>query len=123
MAKAPSLTTINIASTDKKIGGGANKHITPGAHNFKLDSAGDVTEVYVPKVTKDIADKIQQKRQEMKLTQVEVAHRAAIDVKYVKDYERVGSVLESKYLQKIARVLGVPLRMPPKPKKAAPAKQ
>lgn len=81
-----------------------------GSQLYKLDQATEA--MPTRKITHELAQTIQRKRCENKMTQEDLARRASIDVNIVKNYEKVGSVVELKYLQKISRVLKTPLKMP-----------
>lgn len=70
-------------------------------------------------VSHSLALQIQQARNELKMTQKELATKSMVPIATIQAYESINSngvIVESAVLQKIGKVLGVTLKKPPKPK-------
>lgn len=97
-----------ITSVDKKYGGANSKSSPEGQHLTKVDRSD---EIIVPKkVEATVGKAIQKARQDLKLTQKDLATKINEKPTIVNDYESGKGVPNQQVLTKMERALGIKLR-------------
>lgn len=92
-----------------KFGAGKNtQNAGPGRNAAKLDA--ETEDFHIDKVELDVRKRIQQGRQEKKLTQKELAQAINVKPQVIAEYESGKAVPNAMLLGKMERVLGVKLR-------------
>jgi len=99
-----------VVATEKKVSGGANKARQGTDHQriVKLDRDNEVAPP--TKVAPSVGRAMQTARQELKLSQKDVAHKINEKPSVLQDYESGKAIPNAQILAKLERVLGVKLR-------------
>jgi len=114
-AEAKSNTTINQAfrsgqaQTVKKHNAGSNRMSTAGAGKSAAKLENETEELHHETVSGDLKRAIQQGRIAKKLTQAQLAQAINEKLQIVQDYENGRAIPNGQILNKLSRVLGVPL--------------
>lgn len=97
-----------VTSVDKKYGGANTRSSPEGQHLTKVDRSDDI--IVPKKVEASVGKAIQKGRQDLKLTQKDLATRINEKPTVVNDYESGRGVPNQQILAKMERVLQIKLR-------------
>jgi len=97
-----------LVSLQPKTNSGKNIQNKP-PENLRLISE---EKIKPPRVTREMAMEIQKKRNEMKLTQEQLAIKCGLKKEIIRDYEKGVAIAKQSELAKINRVLKLNLKMP-----------
>lgn len=95
-----------------------SNRVTSSVNMRKLDSDENYT---IPKMTRELGQQISQGRVKIKLTQDQLAHKCAIPVAVLREYEKGQGVYNRRYLDPLCKELGITLARPHPKSKVVPA--